>query len=40
MTVNKLWSLQLKGPRYPIENDNFEEGFIEPSSVSTECAAI
>ena len=40
MAVNKLRSLRLKGPSYPIENDNFEEGFIEPSSVSTECTAI
>ena len=40
MTVNKLCSLRSKGPSYPIEIYNFEEGFIEPSSVSTECTAI
>ena len=40
MAVNKLCSLRLKGPNYSIENDNFEGGFIEPSSLSTECTAI
>ena len=39
MAVNKLYSLRLKGPNYPNENDNFEGGFAEPSLVSTECTA-
>ena len=40
MVVNKLCSLQLKRPSYPIDNDNFEGGFIDPGSVLTECTAI
>ena len=40
MAVNKLCSLRSKAPSYAIENDNFEAGSIEPSSVSTECTAI
>ena len=40
MAVNKLCSLRFKGPSHPIKNDNCEEGFIEPSSVGTECTAI
>ena len=38
--VNKLCSLRLKEPSYPIENDNHEERFIEPRLVSTECTAV
>ena len=37
IAVNKLCSLQLKGPSYSIVNGNFERGFIEPSLVSKEC---
>ena len=40
MTVKKLFSVRLKGPRYPIENDDFEGGCIEPSLALTECTAI
>ena len=40
MAVSKWCSLRLKEPSYPNENDNLEGGFIEPSSVSTECTAI
>ena len=28
MAVNKLCSLQLKGPSYPIENDNLKEDLL------------
>ena len=38
--VNKLCSLRLKGPSYPIEDNNFEGRFIEPRTVLTECTAI
>ena len=39
MAINNLCSQQSKGPSYPNKNNNFE-GFIEPSSVLTECTAI